>query len=341
MATVRGSVGGGPAARRCLGSRYRQPHREPFGRPRDPASGRSRRRLSAARRPSRHDLAPRWPAPSRARRRAELLGDPPHGFLELLALLEDPQVVAVGLAHLLAVEAGHLRHVVPRRQPGLGAHEDVPEAAVEVGRHVLGHLDVLDLVLAHRHHGGVVGEDVRGHEDRVGEQPDGGLDAVGELVLVRVRALEQPHAGHGGQQPGDLGHLRHVALPEEDRPPGVHPQGEVGRRQLPDVRAQFLRVVDRRQRVVVRDEEEVLAGLLEGGDVLADGAEVVAEMGSAAGLDPREEGRRGGLGGRRVLGLSAGHGGPTMPGAAAESSGGKRKSEPIARNPPRASRRDP
>jgi len=56
---------------------------------------------------------------------------------------------------------------------------------IEPLREVAGQLQVLALVLADRHMVGLVQQDVRGLQDRVGEQPDGGpvRAALGGLVL--------------------------------------------------------------------------------------------------------------------------------------------------------------
>src|SRR5688572_29021729 len=89
--------------------------------------------------------------------------------LESLPALEDPQRVAVALAHLLTVESGNLRELLARRDLRLGTHEDLSVRAVEVSRHVLRHLDVLHLVLAHRDEVRVVRQDVGGHQDRIRE----------------------------------------------------------------------------------------------------------------------------------------------------------------------------
>ena len=54
---------------------------------------------------------------------------------------------------------------------GLGDDEGLAEAVVEPLGELPGELEVLALVVAHGHQVGVVQQDVRGHQDRVGEQP--------------------------------------------------------------------------------------------------------------------------------------------------------------------------
>ena len=47
------------------------------------------------------------------------------------------------------------------------------------------------------------------------------------LSLYETAPFEQAHAGDGGEDPGQLGHLGHVGLAEEDGLVGVEAQGEV------------------------------------------------------------------------------------------------------------------
>ena len=63
---------------------------------------------------------------------------------------------------------------------GAGTVNVLPKRRVEALREVPGQLDVLALVLADRHLVGLVEQDVRDLEDRVGEQADGG--PVGALA---------------------------------------------------------------------------------------------------------------------------------------------------------------
>jgi hypothetical protein len=66
---------------------------------------------------------------------------------------------------------------------------------------------VLLLVLAHRDHGGVVDQDVRGHQRRVGEQPKAcrlGILARG-LVLPLGHPAHPAHARDTVEDPGQLG----------------------------------------------------------------------------------------------------------------------------------------
>ena len=53
----------------------------------------------------------------------------------------------------------------------LGQHERLAEVVVEAAGNVAADLDVLHLVLAHRHDVGVVDQNVGRHQHGIGEQP--------------------------------------------------------------------------------------------------------------------------------------------------------------------------
>ena len=109
-------------------------------------------------------------------------------------------------------------------------HERLPEPIVEALRDVARKLEVLALVVAHRHLVGLVEQDVGGLEHRVEEDPGGD-----ELALARRLVLELGHAvqvavgGHSAEQPGELGVLVHVGLAEQDATLGVEPGGHEDR----------------------------------------------------------------------------------------------------------------
>ena len=92
-----------------------------------------------------------------------------------------------------------------------------------------------------------------------------------------MAALQQPHRRDGAQHPGQLGHLRHVGLPEEHRPLRVEAAGEEIQRHVERVLAALGGVDQRGHRVIIGDEIERLALLLQ-----LDGGlhhpEVIAEM---------------------------------------------------------------
>ena len=112
------------------------------------------------------------------------------------------------------------------RDGGLGDGEGLPVAVVEPDRDLARQLQVLALVVAHRHRRRVVEEDVGRHEDRVGEEPDPDRLLALALVLELGHAPQLAHRRGALEQPGQPGVLGHVALDEQGAAVGVEPDGE-------------------------------------------------------------------------------------------------------------------
>jgi hypothetical protein len=200
--------------------------------------------------------------------------------------------VLVALAHLLVVGTRHRRGVFlheRRRQTedaggvallvafGIGRVVLRHERQVELGGDVPRDLQVLELILPHGHDVAAVEQDVGGHEHRVREQTHVGRNAVGGLVLERVRALEQAHRRDGREVPKELGDLGNVRLPEQRRDARIEPEREVVEGHVAGVLAHHVGAADGGERVVVRDEEERLALVLQVEELLQR-AEVVADV---------------------------------------------------------------
>ena len=147
---------------------------------------------------------------------------------------------------------------------------------------------MLALVVADRHAIGAVEEDVARHQDRVREEPRGDELARLRLVLELRHPPELAEARDRRQQPARLGVRPHVALREDRRAVGVEPRREEHREEVERAVVQVLRVVVDRDRVQVDDAEERLAELLRL-RVLAEAADVVAEVLVARRLDARED----------------------------------------------------
>ena len=116
------------------------------------------------------------------------------------------------------------------------------------------------------------------------------------LLLVGRRPLQPADGRDRRQQPGELGVLRAMALDEQRAAVRVEPEGEQRGRHLARPRAQDRRIVGARQGVVVDDAVDRLELGLQR-DVVADRAQVVAEVDDPGRLDPREDPRS--LDGRR------------------------------------------
>ena len=211
-------------------------------------------------------------------------------FLRMVGgLVEDLDRVVVALGHLLAVEAGHHGDAV--QDVGLGQAEHVFAAAinaVEPLGDVAGDLQVLLLVLAHRHKVGVVEQDVGRLEHGIGKKAVIGGEPLLHLVLEAHGLLQPAHGRDRGEQPGQLGRLGHVRLDEERGLLRIQPQGQEIDEHVEDILTHPGRVAHAGQRVVIGDEVIGLVALLKR-DVLADGAEVVADVQSTRRLNSRQD----------------------------------------------------
>ena len=90
---------------------------------------------------------------------------------------------------------------------------------------VAGDLDVLALVIAHRHLVGVVEEDVGSLERRVGEQAGGDEVVLAALVLELGHAAEFAVRHVALHDPAEFGVLTNVGLHEQGADLGVEAHG--------------------------------------------------------------------------------------------------------------------
>jgi hypothetical protein len=166
------------------------------------------------------------------------------------------------------------------------------EVVVELHRDVPRQLEVLLLVLADRNMGRPVGQDVGGHQGRVGEEADGGvLPVLARLLLELRHAVEPAHAGDAVEHPGELGVLVDPGLVEHDVLLRVDAGGDEGGGDLAGLAGQFLRPAPDgdglSDRVEVDDAVDAIVRVLKVNEP-PDRAEVVAEVQVARGLDARE-----------------------------------------------------
>ncbi len=165
------------------------------------------------------------------------------------------------------------------------------ERGVEALSQIPGQLQVLALVLADRHRVGLVQQDVRGLQDRVGEQPNRRpvRALLGGLVLELGHPARLAEPGDAAQHPGQLRVLGHLRLDEQGAPVWVQTQGEQLRRTDPGPLPQHRRIMPRGDRVQVHHAVVRVVGLLEGNPV-AERPEVVAQVERACGrLDAGED----------------------------------------------------
>ena len=139
-------------------------------------------------------------------------------------IVDGPLLGAVGRGHprFGILEVHDLR--ADLRVAALGHHELFAEPRVEPLRDVAHQLDVLALIVADRDVGSSVREHVGCHEHGVEEQARGHqLALLFGLLLELVHPAEIAVGRHRAQQPGQLGVLMDVGLPEEDAAVGVEP----------------------------------------------------------------------------------------------------------------------
>ena len=147
---------------------------------------------------------------------------------------------------------------------------------------------MLLLVLADRHVGGAIDQDVGRHQGRIGVKPDRGVLAVLAGLLLELRhAVEPAEAGHAVEHPGELGMLGDLALVEHDVLLRIDAAGDEGRGHLADRLGQLLRLLPHRDGVQVDHAIDAVVGLLQL-DEFDDGAEIIAEVQVAGRLHPRE-----------------------------------------------------
>ncbi len=159
------------------------------------------------------------------------------------------------------------------------------EIVIEFLGDVAGQLQMLLLVLAHRHMGRLIGQDVGRHQAGIDHQPGRGVLAVlAGLVLELGHAVQPADPGDAIENPGELGMLGDLALVEDDAGLGIDPRREIAGGHAPRVLAQLRGIVRHGDRVHVDHAEDGLEVFLHA-DPVADRAEIIAEMGNAGRLN--------------------------------------------------------
>ena len=164
--------------------------------------------------------------------------------------------------------------------PVLGHDQRLAEAGVEALRDVAHQLEVLALVVAHRHLVGAVGEHVGRLEHRVGEQRRRrpARAAWRDFSLNWVMRLRSPYGGDRATAARSARCARARRSGGTGCSARVEPGGEQHRRQCRSTCSRSSRgVVGDRDRVQVDDAVDRLAAVL-ALDVLADRPDVVAEV---------------------------------------------------------------
>ena len=152
------------------------------------------------------------------------------------------------------------------------------EVVVEFLRDVPGQFQVLLLVLADRHMGRAIGQDVGRHQVGIRIETHGGVLAVlAGLVLELGHAVEPAEAGDAIEHPGELGMLGDLALVEHDVFVRVDAGRQEGRGDFADLPVQVMGVLRHGDRVHVDHAIDAVMGVLHRHEAL-DGPEIIAEM---------------------------------------------------------------
>ena len=107
---------------------------------------------------------------------------------------------------------------------------------------------------------------------------------MGNLVFVRVAALEQTQRCHGAEDPGQQGNFRDVGLAEEEGLVRREAAGEKVEGHVARVAAQGCRIMQRSESVEIGDEVKRFPLILQF-DGRTHHAKIIAQMQCAGGLD--------------------------------------------------------
>ena len=193
-----------------------------------------------------------------------------------------------GLAHFLVgfVQAHDAR--AHSRQMRGGHHESFAVHGIEALRDVARQLQVLRLIVAHRHDSGLVQQNVGCHQHRILQQSVADGFLRGGLRFVLRHALQPAHRRYAGQHPGELGVFRHRRLRDDRGLFRIDADSQEQRRGLDDFRSQLGRILIHRDGVQIHDSPDTLVIALDFHPVFQ-GSQVVANMQIAGWLHSRED----------------------------------------------------
>ena len=144
---------------------------------------------------------------------------------------------------------------------------------------------MLFLVLADRHMGRAIDQDIGRHQRRISVESDRRILAVLAGLLLELRhAVEPAEPGHAIEHPGEFGVLGDLALIEHDVFFRIDAAGDERRGDLANGMRQLGRLLPHRDGVQVHHAIDALVAVLQFGKAL-DGAEIIAEMQIAGRLD--------------------------------------------------------
>ena len=147
---------------------------------------------------------------------------------------------------------------------------------------------MLLLVLADGHVRGVIEQNVGRHQVRVDVEPGRGVLPILTCLLLELGHAVQPaDARDAIEDPGKLGVAGDLALVEHDVSGGIDARGDEGRRHLAGVVLELVRVLKHGDGVEVDHAVKAIVLGLKRHEA-RDGAEIIAEMQIAGGLNAGE-----------------------------------------------------
>ena len=230
-----------------------------------------------------------------------------HHFLgDSLLIIVEIDAVALALAHLsAAVQTGHLDESSSEIKGTRLCEDLLTVHVVETAGHHPGVLQMLLLVLAHRHEVSTVNQDIGGHKHGIGQQTGTDIDAlivvviIGDVLQAQVAGLclGQTHLvlessgtlqlaliGYHVEQDIKLAHLGHVALHEDCHLIRVEAGSQILGQDSPDIGMKVIRMGMGGQRMQVRYEIKAIVIVLYLHEV-AQRSKVVAQMKMPGGAD--------------------------------------------------------
>ena len=154
----------------------------------------------------------------------------------------------------------------------------VGEIQIEFPRDVPRQFQMLFLVLADRHMGCLVSQDVGRHQIGIDIEPDGSLFLVlAGLFLELGHPVQPAHARHAIEYPGKLRVLGNLALVENNGARGIEPAGQIGGGDVEDGLVQLFRVLPDSDGVHVDHAINAFVGFLQF-DPVQHGAQIIAEV---------------------------------------------------------------
>src|SRR3989344_1435258 len=179
--------------------------------------------------------------------------DAHHGSCYLILRPKERDGVAVALAHFLAVGSGNNSNALHNLL--FRFLECFAVLLVEFRSDFARVLNMLFLVLPHRHDIGIVQNNVAGHEDWVIEKSDIRFKPARLLVFVRMRKFEESHRDERIEYPRQFRVLRHLGLLEYNEFFRVNAGSEIVAGYVQDVPAKLFRIFQRCEGVVISHHE--------------------------------------------------------------------------------------